>query len=609
MNNYEFIMAKINQLKEKYPSLRTRTDDYVFSALCVKANFYKNPALILNESDFANMIVDSPNDGGADILLSDPNSETSDLVIGQSKFCKSISSEEVLNAVRKMADFYNDMKAEHFEQFNSRVKSRFITLDAEVGKESKIHFVFYTFAPKKGSIDTTYIERKFRELFVDSSTIEVSILFADDIAEEIRDSESRRQTVERGKIRIDNRGNHLFYGEAAVIVNVSARSIADLYTNHNTHLLELNLRHYIKGKGKSEQKVDNAINETIKDNPESFWLKNNGITITCDDFRIDGREVHLKNFSIVNGGQTTYLLNKNKKFINAHDFYLPCKIIKNIGDTERERIQFSSEIAEAANSQKPIKPADLLANAPEQLRFAKAMLAVGLFYQTKRGGEIPPRYHRAYLHTKLEEVGKLCLAAIFQEPCKSRNNPSAAYKNPDEEDKNPYYKTIFNGNQIQVAQICKELLYIDSYFPTFLKKFDADNEGIPNAEYRKDFAHIARRTCVAFVALAARVHQGNLTDENIATLTSEKSDKKVLYKMLRTLDKMNCLLPIKLYTDDYKTTLDKLFMLFIQFGVRVYKSSKIPATNFFNADQNYYNILSDDWVELKVKINEIFADV
>ena len=38
----------------------------------------------------------------------------------------------------------------------------------------------------------------------------------------------------------------------------------------------------------------------------SFWLKNNGITIVCGDFEIDGREVKLRDFSIINGGQTTY---------------------------------------------------------------------------------------------------------------------------------------------------------------------------------------------------------------------------------------------------------------------------------------------------------------
>ena len=48
----------------------------------------------------------------------------------------------------------------------------------------------------------------------------------------------------------------------------------------------------------------------------------------------------------------------------------------------------------------------------EQLRFKVAMLAAGVFYQTKRGDEIPPKYRVAYLHTKPEKVGKLCLAAI-----------------------------------------------------------------------------------------------------------------------------------------------------------------------------------------------------
>ena len=64
MDNYEFITAKINQLKEKYPSLRARTDDYVFSALCVKAHFFKNSKRDLNEDDFAEIVVDGSRDGG-----------------------------------------------------------------------------------------------------------------------------------------------------------------------------------------------------------------------------------------------------------------------------------------------------------------------------------------------------------------------------------------------------------------------------------------------------------------------------------------------------------------------------------------------------------------
>ena len=44
-NAYQTIRDKIQGMKSTYPSLRTKSDDYVFSALCVKANLYKNPAL------------------------------------------------------------------------------------------------------------------------------------------------------------------------------------------------------------------------------------------------------------------------------------------------------------------------------------------------------------------------------------------------------------------------------------------------------------------------------------------------------------------------------------------------------------------------------------
>ena len=172
MDTYEFITTKINALKEKHPSLRARTDDYVFSVLCVKAHFYKNPANVPDDEEFAEIVVDGTRDGGIDILLNDKNYERTDMVIGQSKFYKSISKETVLKAMEKMGQAYKLLKAGHFEQFNSHVKDRFLMLDSEIGDESKIHFVFYTSAPKKDSIDTNHLERKFRELFIDSKLID-----------------------------------------------------------------------------------------------------------------------------------------------------------------------------------------------------------------------------------------------------------------------------------------------------------------------------------------------------------------------------------------------------------------------------------------------------
>ena len=49
------------------------------------------------------------------------------------------------------------------------------------------------------------------------------------VEEEIDESESRRPTVDQGKIKIDETDNYLLYGDSAAIVNVSAFSIKALY--------------------------------------------------------------------------------------------------------------------------------------------------------------------------------------------------------------------------------------------------------------------------------------------------------------------------------------------------------------------------------------------
>ncbi len=606
LNNYDFIAGKIDELKRQYPALRARTDDYVFSALCIKANFYKNPALTLRENDFAEMIVDSPNDGGVDILLSDPNSETADLVIGQSKFYQKITNDDVLNAVRKMADFYKDMQAGHYERVNEQTQSRFLTLNAEIGDESKIHFVFYTSAPKN-RIDAERIKRKFCEQFIDTCRIEIAILFANDIVEEIREAESIKPTVELGKIRIDKANNYLMYGDAAAIVNVSAFSIKELYARHNINLLSLNLRYHING-----GKIDKEIRETIDKTPESFWLKNNGITIICDDFRIDGCEVKLWNFSIVNGGQTTYLIHRSESIDKKNFFWIPCKIIKNTGKTPEEKNLFSLEIAQATNSQKPIQDADLKTNTHEQRRFSQVLRTVDIFYKNKRGETVPTKYNDTYSNTNLAEVGKLCMAAIFQEPCKSKNKPSDSYKEAK------YYNPIFKDNPEQVAKICKELLYIDYYFDKiFQPDFEAKNKNKTNAEKIIPFANNARRICIAFVTLAARYHQGNITDENLTkALNSARDDlsKVEFYKIFRDLGDMKFLLPQKLYTDAYDAALDKLFKAIIKAGTKNYSfeynhNHSLTVRNFLQSDKNYYEILREHWDTFQEEIRETFANV
>lgn len=605
--SYDFITDKLGALRTSYPSLRQKSNPYAFSALCVKANMYKNPALILTEQDLAEMIVDGQYDGGVDIMLTDPNSESSDLVICQSKFYTSITSEDVLNSVLKMALFYKDMLAGHYEQVNATVQGRFLSLHSEMGDDAKVHFVLYTSAPQAG-INRARIEKKFREQFADSSNIELSFYFAKDIEEEIKESESRRATVEVGKIKIDEVDNFLCYGDDAVIVNVSAFSIKTLYAQHNLNLLARNLRYHVAGKD-----IDRGIEDTILNSPESFWLKNNGITIVCDEFVVDGREVKLRNFSIINGGQTSYMLHKSRYIDETHDFYIPCKIIRTAGETEDEKNKFSLEIARATNTQKPIKPVDLKANAPEQVRFAQTMRGIGIFYETKRGEQIPKQFKENYLNTDLLDVGKLCMAGVFQVPCMSRTKPSALYLSQ-------YYDKIFHGNQTQIARWCKELLYIDYYFRSvFQKKYDNENGDEPDANVRIAFAHNARTLCIAFVAFAARYHQGNIDAQDIQAIFNAsrmENPVELLYDIFSDIEGVDYLFPPAVFAskDEYEAVLDTLFNIIIEAGIISYtmaseNDSTLTATNFLKKDKNYYTILRTHWKSIQTQINKVFADI
>ena len=604
-DNYNFIKIKIQQLKELYPTLRDKSDDYVFSILCVKSNFFKNPSLTFNEQNMKETIVDGSNDGGADALLTDPNSDESNLVIVQSKYYQNISFEDVSNAIAKMVRFYNDMISGNYGTIQQRIITRFLNLNAEVGEESKIIFAFYTSA-NKGGIRKDRIDRAFKALIHNNDKFELRVFYADDVCDEIKEAESRRPTVESGKLFIDEANNYLSYGDEAIIANVSAFVIKELYGTHGLNLLARNLRYHVAGNN-----IDRAIKDSIKNTPDMFWFKNNGITIICDEFEVSGKQVNLRNFSIVNGGQTTYNMYKSKELNKDNDFYLPCKIITVRGDSEDEKNLFALEIAKATNSQKAIKPVDLKANSPEQVRFANAMRSNGIFYQTKRGEIVPGDFKFDYLNTDLADTGKLCLAAIFQLPATSRNRPSVLYNQE-------YYEPIFNGNQDKIAKITKELLYVDYYFRnSFLKKFDEKESTNPNSNELIPFAHNARTTCIAFVAFASRYLSGNIDSTKLTTIFNnirEGSHSTHLYDIFRNIDSITTLFSPELFNNKDKLD-DKLYALFdaiIKSGRRCYSNDKrfdgsLNESNYLKKDNNYYSILKTEWDTLQEKIDSILG--
>ena len=212
----------------------------------------------------------------------------------------------------------------------------------------------------------------------DSFLNDLEMNFRSDIEAQIELCDNGKLCVDYDKIAIDDKNNYLKY-EDSIIVNISALSLQELQNRRRNGLLGMNLRYYVRQKA-----VDTGIEKTIHKEPENFWYKNNGILIICDDYEIDGKEIKLWNFSIVNGGQTT---NRIGKLDIEKDFYLQCKVVKSKGNTTQMKDKFALEIAEATNSQKPVKKADLKANTHIYIQFSDFCLN---FF------DFGKKYHTAY---------------------------------------------------------------------------------------------------------------------------------------------------------------------------------------------------------------------
>lgn len=216
------------------------------------------------------------------------------------------------------------------------------------------------------------------------------------------------------------------------------------------------------------------------------------------------------------------------------------------------------------------------------------------------------------MNTSLMEVGKLCLAAVFQIPCASRAKPSSMYL-PQ------YYERIFNGDQRQIANLYQELLYIDYYFRTqFQKKFDRDNGAMPDVNERIAFAHNARTICIAFVAFSSRYVQGNITRQDLqAIFDSARRDSasdSTLYDIFSDIKNVQHFIPPAIFAnrDKYDEILDRLFQTIINAGITNFTTAKLydpalNATNFLKRDKNYYSILMTQWGNIDREIMEIYG--
>ena len=167
------------------------------------------------------------------------------------------------------------------------------------------------------------------------------------------------------------------------------RQLALIYDRWGARLLEQNVRVFLQARGN----VNRGLRNTIANNPEMFLAYNNGITATAESIETvespDGLLLTgMRNFQIVNGGQTTASIHaalRNKE-VNLDQVFVQMKL--SIINSDRA-LEIVPKISEYANTQNRVSAADFFSNHPFHIRmegFSRRLYAPskdGTFRQSK----------------------------------------------------------------------------------------------------------------------------------------------------------------------------------------------------------------------------------
>lgn len=337
---------------------------------------------------------------------------------------------------------------------------------------------------------------------VNGLDVSVTICFGNDVIEAIESNKAPFDYVESGKIKIDKPSNLLYFEDHSFVCNISANSLKQLWKSDGQKgLLAMNLRYYIKSKN-----IDNKIDESIRKDSQDFWYLNNGIIIVCSDYKIKDDEIYLKEFSIVNGGQTTRMIGE---IPFENDFYICCKVIKNIFETSNDKNLFISKVAEASNTQKPIKAKDIIANRIEQRNLKSLMQENNIFIEIKRGEKYNhDLYKEPWQKTKNNELAQDLYAFVYQQPGPARNNVSSILSNNDK------YDVIFK-NHTYSFEFLRDLLFLEKAYREYQKKINKLNDPDPKFTTKKGLVKNGLYYCLAIIGYVLKFYYNTEFKNNI----------------------------------------------------------------------------------------------
>lgn len=421
-------LSHIKSLTRDFPeNIKPSTDPDWFTFVIYNYIVNEDPDFqalsVINQ--YASQFVNSANDGGIDMLAYDEKSATLNII--QTKYSSNFTATAAIAEINKIMATIQKLHEKDFSCLSSNLKEKYNDLITNSESISYAITLATTSEFDKQKVLNSFSKSK-RSLKADNilQNVELSIFLNNDLNEKIKAVTTGIQRVREGKITLINaipqtdidRVQYISKTKMGAFVSAKASSIKELYDRYEDKgLFDLNVRKYIR-----RASIDSGIIKTIQKDSTEFWFLNNGLTIATSSYEIDGNVIHLYDFSVVNGAQTTTLIANNLK--GDQEFAVPVKVIAPSIDTKShlsddELDDFFSGVSEATNSQKPIRPQDLKANTRELRGLHRKLKERNIFLKNKQG--VKP--DKKYLYTiKIEDLAKIIYSFVNQFPGTARSN-------------------------------------------------------------------------------------------------------------------------------------------------------------------------------------------
>lgn len=571
----DLILDEVKVLRDEFPKLPKLLDEAVFSLVCLRYFFNQGE---FGYGDYRDAYTDGRSDGGIDLVLVHEKDGEDRLVLVQSKLVSSLDdAQDVVDIFTKMAQTVENFQLDRTAAYSKRLKriyrDRLDSLENQPPNIAMIAFVAGAVSDERKSQIRGELEG-----IEHLQAYDISVFYRDDIERQIRSVKEPQLFVPEDKVSIAKDDGHITKGANGLLVNVSANSLRHLYDKYRDKgLFEQNFRYFIRN-----QKIDSGINESLARKRDGFWFLNNGIIIGCKDYSLDGDNVKLRDFSIVNGCQTVTLIGEYKGKNQEVDFVLPCKIVRPAEGQDYD--DFITQIAEASNSQKPISDRDLKANKPEQKRLQKALSQdePKIYLEIKRGESLLSAAKKKQIEpwqfVDNDYLGQVILAFHLQQPGTARSGKRRIFSS------NNIYDAVFKrtahkesiADSLRIFQLYREYVEQQSADDLFT---DADDESV---------ATNGKMMIPSIVGFMIKEKRGLLDTKRINNGESEWTQEVT----------KDCLGEGPLFADhlpdNYRETLFDLFTETKTEVVSLYKTreqEEKTVSNFFKTDEKYFHVI------------------